>query len=237
MKISIIVRGGIKLAAHSCFIIAGAASALSTVVSRDLNIIGFKGAASSATQMFASSGYSINGNGHMVGWPTHTPLGLYYKDQGPSETGLGIVGPADHELQGDAWHPAQLIQFDVSSLIDQGFTDGKAQVGSVPGLSDDSFAVRGSSSLGDPGTQIGWVYDSSSDMLSVRVADFANSAFSSMGALSGDVLPVAFQETLAAVPEMSALFPIVGLIVAIATTQILRRRRIAQLRAGPPNVP
>ena len=30
------------------------------------------------------------------------------------------------------------------------------------------------------------------------------------------------------VPEMSALFPIVGLIVAVSCTQILRRRRAAQ---------
>ena len=33
------------------------------------------------------------------------------------------------------------------------------------------------------------------------------------------------------VPEMSALFPIVGLIVAISCTQILRRRRVAQQTA------
>ncbi|MEO8439814.1 MAG: hypothetical protein ABI540_06275 [Spartobacteria bacterium] len=33
-----------------------------------------------------------------------------------------------------------------------------------------------------------------------------------------------------AIPEMSALFPIVGLIAAVALTQILRRRRIAQVR-------
>jgi hypothetical protein len=30
------------------------------------------------------------------------------------------------------------------------------------------------------------------------------------------------------VPEMSALFPIVGLIAAVSCTQILRRRRAAQ---------
>jgi hypothetical protein len=34
------------------------------------------------------------------------------------------------------------------------------------------------------------------------------------------------------VPEMSALFPIVGLIVAISCTQILRRRRVAQQTAS-----
>jgi hypothetical protein len=34
---------------------------------------------------------------------------------------------------------------------------------------------------------------------------------------------------------MGALFPIIGLIIAVAVTQILRRRRIAQLRAGSPS--
>jgi hypothetical protein len=45
-----------------------------------------------------------------------------------------------------------------------------------------------------------------------------------------------FEETslirgLAPVPEMSALFPIVGLLVAVGSTSILRRRRAAQVKA------
>jgi hypothetical protein len=31
---------------------------------------------------------------------------------------------------------------------------------------------------------------------------------------------------------MSALFPIIGLVVAVSLTQLLRRRRLAQLRGG-----
>ncbi|MBA3650247.1 MAG: hypothetical protein H0W66_01900 [Chthoniobacterales bacterium] len=169
-----------------------------------------------------------------MGWSTSTPLGLYYKNQGSDETGLGIVGPADYELQGNGGYPTQFIQFDVSSIISQGFTDGKLQIGSVQGSSNDTFVIWGSSQLGDPGTQIGEVYTSSSNMLFVSIANFTDYDFISIGALSGDVLPVAFQATLAPVPEMSALFPIVGLVAAIAVTQILRRRRIAQLRAGSP---
>jgi hypothetical protein len=44
----------------------------------------------------------------------------------------------------------------------------------------------------------------------------------SMAAVSTDPAPV---------PEMSALFPIIGLIAAVSCTQILRRRRAAQLGA------
>ena len=40
---------------------------------------------------------------------------------------------------------------------------------------------------------------------------------------------------LAPSPEWSAIFPIIGLIAAVAVTQLLRRRRIAQLRASSSN--
>jgi hypothetical protein len=37
---------------------------------------------------------------------------------------------------------------------------------------------------------------------------------------------------MAPVPELGALFPIVGLVAAVALTQLLRRRRVAQLRSN-----
>jgi hypothetical protein len=46
-----------------------------------------------------------------------------------------------------------------------------------------------------------------------------------------NILPVAFRATVTAVSEMSALFPVVGLIAAVSFTQILRRRRAAQKTA------
>ena len=39
-------------------------------------------------------------------------------------------------------------------------------------------------------------------------------------------------QSLNPIPGKSALFPVIGLIVAISLTQLLRRRRMAQLRAG-----
>ena len=235
MKNVTLGRSRKSLAALSFLCVFATSSVWATVVTWNLNPNGTEGGVGSTSQSFTSSGYSITANGYTVGWPTNTPLGLYYKNQGSDETGLGIVGPSDHELQGNGFYPTQFVQFDVSSIIDQGFTDGKLQIGSVQGSSNDTFVIWGSSKLGDPGTQIGGVYTSSSDMLFVSIASFTDYDFISIGALSGDVLPVAFQATLAPVPEMSALFPIVGLIAAIAITQILRRRRIAQLRAGSPS--
>jgi hypothetical protein len=37
------------------------------------------------------------------------------------------------------------------------------------------------------------------------------------------------------VPEVGALFPIVGLVAAVGLTQLLRRRRVAQLRSDSSN--
>jgi hypothetical protein len=41
----------------------------------------------------------------------------------------------------------------------------------------------------------------------------------------------ALVRNLAPVPEMSALFPIIGLLVAVGSTRILRRRRMAQVNS------
>ncbi len=208
-----------------------ASSAWATLVTWDLNPGGNNGAVGSSSHTFTSSGYNITAYGYTVGTP-NTPLGLYFKNQGPDETGLGIVGQADNELQGNGSSALQFIQLDVSSILAQGFTNGQLEIGSVQAASNDTFVIWGSSSLGDPGQQIGGVYNSSSDLVFLSIQDFTSYNFISVGALSGDVLPVAFRATLAAVPEMSALFPIIGLIVAVSATQLLRRRRLAQLR-GP----
>ncbi len=215
------IRG--TFAALAAFALASSAQA--TVVTWNLNPTGKDGAVGSTS---TTSGYSITANGFTVGNP-NTPLGLYFKNQGPDETGLGIVGPADRELQGNGMYPTQFIQFGVSSIIAQGFTDGKLEIGSVQADSNDTFVVWGSSTLGDPGHQIGGVYNSSSAMVFISIADFTSYNFISIGALSGDVLPVAFQANLAPIPEMSALYPLIGLIAAVGCTQLLRRRRQSQL--------
>src|SRR5882762_763885 len=50
------------------------------------------------------------------------------------------------------------------------------------------------------------------------------------GAARNAVLPSVAM--LAPSPKWSAIFPIIGLIAAVAVTQLLRRRRIAQLRSS-----
>jgi hypothetical protein len=207
-----------------------ASSASATVVTWSLNPSQTEGSAGSTTRTFTSSGYSITANAYTVG-SSNTPLGLYFKSSGADQPGLGVVSTSDHQLQGNGWSPTTFIQLDVSSIIAQGFSDGKIQVGNVYG--NESFVIYGSSSLGSLGERIGGVYSNSSNLDFLSIADFSDYDYISIGALNGGVLPVAFQATMTPVPEMSALFPIIGLVVAVSLTQLLRRRRIAQLRSGP----
>jgi phosphate/sulfate permease len=52
------------------------------------------------------------------------------------------------------------------------------------------------------------------------------------GAVLAKATPTA--QSLTPIPEISVLFPIIGLVIAIALTQLLRRRRISQ-RSGSSN--
>ncbi len=212
-------------------------SAKATVVTWNLNPDGKEGPVGSSSYTFSSSGYNITASGYTLGWSSNTPLDLYFKNKGFDETGLGIVGPSDHELQGNGWYPLQVIQLDVSSILAQGFTGGKLEMGSVQSSSDDTFILFGSNTLGSVGSVISGVYDSSSDMTFIDVPNFGDYKYISIGALSGDSLPVAFQATLTPVPEVSALFPLVGFVAAVSFTQLLRRRRMAQLRADQSDFP
>ncbi|MEO5754637.1 MAG: hypothetical protein ABIR38_08020 [Chthoniobacterales bacterium] len=232
MKNTRLIHARKTLATLSFLCVFAATSAWATVVTWNLNPGNSEGAIGSTSQTFTSSGYSITASGSTVGYP-NTPLGLYYQRSGADLPGLGIVSTSDHQLQDNGWYPTAFIQLDVSSLLTQGFTDGQIQVGNV--YNSESFVIWGSSGAGDPGQQIGGPYYASSNLSFINVADFADYDFISIGALNGGVLPVAFQATLAPVPEMSALFPIIGLIAAVFVTQILRRRRIAQLRGSSPS--
>ncbi|MGI8438174.1 MAG: hypothetical protein ACR2NX_14965 [Chthoniobacterales bacterium] len=220
---------GKTLAALSIFILFAGSSAWATVVTWNLDPSATEGAVGSSSQTFTSSGYNITANGFTVGAPC-TPLGLYFKTSGADLPGLGVVSTSDNQLQGNGWFPTTFIQIDVSSILTQGFTDGKLQVGNVYGT--DSFVIYGSNSLSDPGTQIGGLYTSSSNLAFINISDFQDYDFISIGAVNGGVLPVSFQATMEPIPEMSALFPIIGLIVAVAITQLLRRRRITQSRSS-----
>ena len=134
-------------------------------------------------------------------------------------------------MEGNGTQPLQFMTLDIHKLLATGRVfDGQVEIGSVQSNSNDLFNIYGSNTLGQLGTKIQGTYDGTSDQVWLTLADFGNYNYISFGAISGDVLPIAFQANC--IPEMSALFPIVGLIVAVSCTQLLRRRRSAKLSAA-----
>jgi hypothetical protein len=215
-----------------CVIAAFSARATVTTVTWDLNPSLANGAVGSASQVFTSQGFSITAAGFDHTGSSNDPSHeLFFKNGGADETGLGLVNTAHNELQvaGDG-SPANYIQLDLHSILAAGFTNGKIEVGSVQ--SGESFVLYGSNKLGTLGAQIGGIFDSNSDNLFVSVPNFGSFKFLSIAAASADVLPVAFQADINPVPEVNTFFPIVGLLAAVLSNQVLRRRRMAQLGAS-----
>ena len=67
------------------------------------------------------------------------PVNLYYKADGGTETGLGLVGTSDHEIG-----HSQIVTLDLSALAAAGFSNFSLTVGSVQ--SGEDFTIGGSAS-------------------------------------------------------------------------------------------
>jgi hypothetical protein len=206
-------------------------SAWGTVITWNPNPSCTKGAVGATNQTLFSSGHEITACGYTAGDPD-TPLDVYFETSGLDSPRPGVTAIPDHQLQRNAWPPI-FIQFDLSSPLSERFTEGQVQVGNMRHA--ENFGLWRTAGEDDPDQQIGRLSTSSSNLTFINVADFSTNQYLSIRAVTGDVLPVAFRSILAPIPGMGALFPIIGIIVAIAITQILRRRRIAQLRAASPN--
>lgn len=207
-----------------------ACSAWATVVTWQLNPGNLNQNVGASFKDYTQSGYTITARGYDNVPGTDTAHDLFFKNVpaigGATETGLGLVGTLDNELQTSGGVPSNYIQLDLSSILAQGFTGGQISVGSIQ--SGESFLLFGSNVQGQLGTQLGGAIGSAFDEQFVAIPQFGNYQFVSVAAGAFDILPVAFRATITPVPEMSALFPIVGLIAAVSCTQILRRRRAAQ---------
>jgi len=220
------------LRAFCCVVALTATSAWATVVTWELNPNGTNGNVGSSSLDLTQSGFTITARGYdnVAGAdPLHQ---LFFKSAadsgGGTEHGLGLVGTLDNELQTSGGTPSNYIQLDLRSILGQGFSNFQISVGSVqPG---ESFLLFGSNTQGTLGTQIGGANGSTFDDQFISVTN--SYQFISIAAGAMDVLPVAFRATITPVPEMSALFPVVGLIAAVSLTQILRRRRAAQNAAS-----
>ena len=200
-----------------------AAGSIQASIVWDLNPSDQNAAVGSSSHTFTNSGFSITAYGFDNHSGVGTAHGLFYKNVpaigGATETGLGLTNTLDNELQAGL----HFIQFDFTSALAAGMFHGQLSVGSVQ--TNETFAIFGSNTLGTLGAQVSGTLGSAFDDQFVAIPNFGQFHYYSVMAMADDVLPVAVRADLPAVPEMSALFPIVGLVAAVGSTHLLRRRR------------
>jgi hypothetical protein len=171
---------------------------------------------------YTSSGFSITAYGFDNNAGVGTAHELYYKNvgdiNGAVEFGLGLVNTPSNELQAGL----HFIQFDFTSMLAAGMLNGQLSVGSVQ--ANEAFAIYGSNSLGTLGTQVSGLFGSAFDNTFVSIPNFGQFHYYSVMAMADDVLPIAVQADLPAVPEMNAILPIAALLVLVFATNVWRRR-------------
>jgi hypothetical protein len=208
----------------ACSAVIGS-QAWATVVTWSLNPTGANADVPSNSQDFTVSGYTITARGYDNNSGIGSSHNLHFKNEGGDEVGLGLTGITNFELQVDSHgNPLQFIQLDLRSILSQGFTNGKIEVGSVQ--SGESFFLYGSNTLGTLGTKLNSIaYDSTKDDAFISVPNFGSLQFISVVAAAVDVLPVAFQATIVPIPEAPSLIPAAALVVLMTVLDIRRRRR------------
>ena len=215
----------------SLFACALAAAPASATIVWELNPDSLNAPAGSTALTYTSQGYTITATGYDNNGGTGTPTELYYKhvppNDGAFETGLGVVNTFNHELQpgSSVSNPFDFIQFDLTTIISAGATSGAVSVTSVQ--EGERFTIFGSNVAGTLGAQLGATYGSSLDNIFVSLPNFGQYNFYSIAAAVGDVIPVALSAEIPAIPEVSALLPIVGLLGLIVGVEAKRRRRLA----------
>jgi hypothetical protein len=196
----------------------------------DLNPTNANASAGSNTQVFTSSGFQITARGYDNNAGFGTAHNLFFKNippiNGAGEHGLGLTNTTDNELQLTAQGAvANFIQLDLTSILMQGFVNGQVKVGSLQ--SGESFQLFGSNTQGTLGTAIGTPFGSAFDDQFVPIPGFGLFKFISIAAASVDVLPVAFEADVPAIPEMNAILPIAALLLLLLVTNVWRRRSSA----------
>ncbi len=204
------------------FSVALVPASLRAAIVWDLNPTQQNAPVGSSSHTYTNGGFSITA----YGFDNHGGFGtaheLFYKNVSPIngavEMGLGLVNTTSNELQVGL----HFIQFDFTSMLAAGLLNGKISVGSIQ--ANEAFAIYGSNTLGTLGTQVGGTFGSTFDNQFVSIPSFGQFHFYSIVAAADDVLPVAIQADLPAVPEMNALLPIAALLVLLLATNAWRKR-------------
>lgn len=207
----------------ACSFAFAASSAWATLVTWQLNPSGSNADLGSNSHDFIVSGFTITARGYDNNSGTGIAHELHFKDAGGDEIGLGLTGTPNFELQVDSHgSPLHFIQLDLTSILAQGFTNWKIEVGSVQ--SGELFNLFGSNVLGGLGSKINSTpFDSSKDGIFVSVPNTFK--FISVVAAAADVLPVAFQASINVIPEAASLIPAACLVLLATALEVRRRRR------------
>lgn len=192
----------LSIKAALCTAALALGSAHAALVTWDLNPNNSNGAVGSSSYTFNSSGFSLTAYGFDRVSGPDTSHELWFKNDGPDH-GLGVTGTPHNELQVGPNGPLQYIQFDLSSLLSLGFTDGKLKVSSVD--SGEAFNIYGSNTLGQLGTKIsalGGPYSDQDNNTFINIPNFGDYKYVSVVAAIDDILPWAFAANMPAIPEL-----------------------------------
>lgn len=230
-------RFGASLRALGLATVLAASSAGAAIV-WDLNPQNQDGVVLGPSQTFTEQGFTITARGYDdsdtngVGTATN----LYFKnrppDGGANESGLGLANSPHHEVNGSANGTLNFIQLDLRSIISQGATNFQIAVTSLQ--QGESFQLFGSNTEGLLGTAISGAYTGLAfDDQFVAVSDLGSFTFLSVAGFGAgsNVLPSRFSADITPIPEVGTVMPIIGLLVAVGATHVLRRRRAAALAA------
>lgn len=234
-SVTSIRRFGASLRALGLATVLAASSAGAAVV-WDLNPENKHETIGSNTQVFTQDGFQITARGYNNDGGVGFATDLFFKHRPPeggaNESGLGLANSPHNELNGTATDPLNFIQLDLRSILQQGATNGMIAVTSLQ--SGESFQLFGSNVEGQLGTAISGTFPGLTfDDQFVAIPNFGTFSFVSIvGAGDGsNVLPSRFSADITPIPEVGTVMPIVGLLVAIGATHLLRRRRAATLAA------
>jgi hypothetical protein len=135
------------------------------------------------------------------------------------------AGDASARLPGTLKSKLQASDTDIQLGPQSTLSQGDGQISARSTQPDESSLFASSNTPSRPTTELDDAMAKSFDeeFVSVPTVQFA-----SMSTGSKEVSATSSAGTIVPLPEMSAFFPIVGLIAAVSCTQILRRRRVAQ---------
>jgi hypothetical protein len=199
-----------------------ACPAWATVVTWQLNATGNVGAAKDLPQ----SGYTTKAWGvdnTPVTNASHQFLFRTAPESGAaSESGTGLAGTLNNRLQAD---DTDIQQESHSALFRS--SAGSSQPDESLLFAASNTPIRAATELDEAMAK---TFDE--EFVSIPTVQFASTAPGSQAASVASMASMTSGPGPVPVPEMSALFPIVGLITAVSCTQILRRRRAAQQSAA-----